>query len=66
MFSEHGVNVYLAEEIKKHVKKPVATIGALNDPEQMEEIIASGKGCGLHGPCSAGRSLPAPEGRFRK
>ena len=43
MFSEHGVNVYLAEEIKKHVKKPVATIGALNDPEQMEEIIASGK-----------------------
>ena len=43
MFSEHGMNVYLAEEIKKHVKKPVATIGALNDPEQMEEIIASGK-----------------------
>ena len=41
--AEHGVNVYLAEEIKKHVKKPVATIGALNDPEQMEEIIASGK-----------------------
>ena len=39
MFSEHGVNVYLAEEIKKHVKKPVATIGALNDPEQMEEIV---------------------------
>ena len=43
MFSKHGVNVYLAEEIKKHVKKPVATIGALNDPEMMEEIIASGK-----------------------
>lgn len=43
MFAEHGVNVYLAEEIKKHVSKPVATIGALNDPEQMEEIIASGK-----------------------
>ena len=43
MFSAHGVNVYLAEEIKKHVKKPVATIGGLNDPAQMEEIIASGK-----------------------
>lgn len=43
MFAEHGVNVYLAAEIKKHVKVPVATIGALNDPEQMEEIIASGK-----------------------
>lgn len=43
MFSPHGCNVYLAAEIKKHVKKPVATIGALNDPAQMEEIIASGQ-----------------------
>lgn len=43
MFSPHGVNVHLAAEIKKHVTKPVATIGALNDPAQMEEIIASGK-----------------------
>ena len=43
MFSEHGCNVYLAAEIKKHVSTPVATIGALNDPAQMEEIIASGK-----------------------
>ncbi len=43
MFKEHGCNVYLAAEIKKHVNVPVATLGALNDPEQMEEIIASGK-----------------------
>lgn len=43
MFKEHGCNVYLAEEIKKHVSVPVATIGGLNDPAQMEEIIASGK-----------------------
>lgn len=43
MFKEHGCNVYLAAEIKKHVNIPVATIGALNSPEQMEEIIASGK-----------------------
>ena len=43
MFKEHGCNVYLAAEIKKHVSVPVATIGGLNDPEQMEEIIASGK-----------------------
>lgn len=43
MFAPHGDNVWLASEIKKHVSKPVATIGALNDPEQMEEIIASGK-----------------------
>ena len=43
MFEEHGRNVYLAAEIKKHVSVPVATIGGLSDPEQMEEIIASGK-----------------------
>lgn len=43
MFAPHGGNVYLAAEIKKHVKKPVATIGAINDPAMMEEIIASGK-----------------------
>ena len=43
MFKEHGCNVYLAAEIKKHVKIPVATIGGLNDPAQLEEIIASGK-----------------------
>lgn len=43
MFTQHGRNVFLASEIKKHVSKPVATIGGLNDPAQMEEIIASGK-----------------------
>lgn len=43
MFKEHGCNVYLAAEIKKHVSVPVATIGGLGDPAQMEEIIASGK-----------------------
>lgn len=43
MFDPHGVNVWLAAEIKKHVKKPVATIGGLSDPEQMEQIIAEGK-----------------------
>ena len=43
MFSEHGCNVFLAAEIKKHVHVPVATLGGLNDPAQMEEIIASGK-----------------------
>lgn len=43
MFAPHGANVYLAAEIKKHVKVPVATIGALNDPAQMEQIVASGQ-----------------------
>ncbi|MBA7589289.1 NADH oxidase [subsurface metagenome] len=43
MFLPDGVNVKYAAEIKKHVKTPVATVGALGDPELMEEIIASGK-----------------------
>ena len=42
-FYPRGVNVYLAAEIKKHVKKPVACVGSLNDPGQMEEIIATGQ-----------------------
>ena len=43
MFEEHGRNVYLAARIKQAVDCPVATVGALNDPAQMEEILASGK-----------------------
>lgn len=43
MFLEDGVNVKYAAEIKKHVSTPVATVGALADPEMLEEIIASGK-----------------------
>ncbi|MCF0121453.1 MAG: FAD-dependent oxidoreductase [Oscillospiraceae bacterium] len=43
MFLEDGCNVKYAAEIKKHVRTPVATVGALVDPAQMEEIIASGK-----------------------
>lgn len=42
-FLEHGANVYLAAEIKKHVKTPVACVGALNDPGQMEAILADGQ-----------------------
>ena len=43
MFIEHGCNVKFAAEIKKHVKTPVATLGGLNDPDMMEQIIASGQ-----------------------
>lgn len=42
-FFPRGVNVYLSAEIKKHVNKPVACVGSLNDPAQMEEIIATGQ-----------------------
>jgi 2,4-dienoyl-CoA reductase-like NADH-dependent reductase (Old Yellow Enzyme family)/nucleoside-diphosphate-sugar epimerase len=43
MFLPDGANLRFAAEIKKHVKTPVATVGALCEPEMMEEIIASGK-----------------------
>lgn len=43
MFVPHGDNVKYAAEIKKHVKKPVACIGGLSDPEQMEQILREGK-----------------------
>ena len=43
MFLPDGCNVKYAAEIKKHVSTPVECVGALNDVEQMEEIIASGQ-----------------------
>ncbi len=43
MFMERGANVHYAQMIKKHVSVPVAAIGALNEPEMLEDIIASGK-----------------------
>ncbi|MDR0818924.1 MAG: NAD(P)/FAD-dependent oxidoreductase [Oscillospiraceae bacterium] len=43
MFMEDGINVKYAAEIKRRVKTPVATVGALTDPEMMEDIIASSK-----------------------
>ena len=44
MFLPDGVNVKYAAEIKKHMKhSKVATVGALADPEYLEEIIASGQ-----------------------
>jgi NADPH-dependent 2,4-dienoyl-CoA reductase/sulfur reductase-like enzyme len=44
MFLEDGVNVKYAAEVKKVVtQSSVAAVGALAEPELMEEIIASGK-----------------------
>ncbi|WP_125154873.1 FAD-dependent oxidoreductase [Clostridium rectalis] len=42
-FHEKGINVPLAEKIKKAVKTPVAVVGGINDPDLMEHIISSGK-----------------------
>lgn len=43
MFLPRGCNVFLAEAVKKAVKTPVNTVGGLNDPAHMEEILASDK-----------------------
>ena len=43
IFSEDGCNVKYAAEIKKYVSTPVATVGALSDPDHLEEIIATGQ-----------------------
>ena len=44
MFQPDGVNVKYAAAIKPHIKQSkVGTVGALSDPDMMEEIIASGK-----------------------
>lgn len=38
-----GLNVDAAAELKKHVKIPVMVVGRINDPIQMENIVAQGK-----------------------
>lgn len=43
MFAERGVNVHYAADIKKHVSIPVATIGALNEPDMLNDIVSTGK-----------------------
>lgn len=43
IFQSHGENVRYAAEIKKHVSTPVTAVGALSEPEKMEEILASGQ-----------------------
>lgn len=44
MFMPQGINVYLAEAVRKaDIGIPVSTVGALSDPAYMEEVISSGK-----------------------
>lgn len=43
MFMPDGALSAYAAAVKKHVKTPVATVGAFSDPYQMEEFIASGQ-----------------------
>jgi 2,4-dienoyl-CoA reductase-like NADH-dependent reductase (Old Yellow Enzyme family)/thioredoxin reductase len=43
IFSPDSANISYAAAIKKHVKTPVASVGAHCDPELLEEIVASGQ-----------------------
>ena len=43
MFVPDGCNVYLAEAVKKAVNKPVSCVGAIGNPDMMEEILKSDK-----------------------
>ena len=43
MFAEPGCNVAFAAALKRQVHIPVAAVGALNDPEQMERILVDGQ-----------------------
>lgn len=41
-YMDGGVNVYLAEEMRRHVDILVETIGGINDPALAERIVADG------------------------
>ncbi len=43
MFVPHGVNAAVSEIIKKYTTIPVGVVGGINAPEQMEEILETGK-----------------------
>lgn len=42
-YTSHGCNTYLAGQIKPHVNVIIETVGAINEPEMAEELVASGK-----------------------
>ncbi len=43
----HGLNVSLAEAMKKEVKIPVVTVGSITMPDEAEQILAEGKADGI-------------------
>lgn len=42
MFLPDGCNMKYAAEVKKHVKTPVATVGAFSDPAMMDKVLGEG------------------------
>lgn len=66
MFAEHGQNVFLGAGIKAAVKESkVLTLGALTDPQMMEDIISSGK-ADLVGMCRTLNADPMFPDKVRK
>ncbi len=43
IFDDHGCNLSLASDIKKHVKIPVVSVGGFNDPELINRVIEEEK-----------------------
>jgi 2,4-dienoyl-CoA reductase-like NADH-dependent reductase (Old Yellow Enzyme family)/thioredoxin reductase len=43
MFDKHGCNLDLAAGIKSAVRIPVVAVGGFNDPQQIEDALASGQ-----------------------
>ena len=43
VFQKHGEHVRYAAEIRRHVSTPVVAVGALSDPDRMEELLESGQ-----------------------
>jgi 2,4-dienoyl-CoA reductase-like NADH-dependent reductase (Old Yellow Enzyme family)/thioredoxin reductase len=41
-FQKEGENLYLAKEIRKHVKLPILSVGGFGNPSFMEETLVSG------------------------
>ena len=69
-FAEPGCNIYLAAEMKQHVKIPVATVGGINTPEYAEKILAEGSadiiGMGRELICDPDFPNKAREGRRKE
>ena len=43
MFVPHGCNRSISKIVKQYTSMPIGVVGGINDPEQMEEIIANGE-----------------------
>lgn len=68
MHTEHGLNMDMAEQVRKLISKPVIVTNRINDPKMAEAILRTGKadfvGMGRGSICDPYLPLKAKEGRF--